>query len=154
MNAHTLRKLVVSALAVFALASFGLAEARAQSSNCNNESWKGAYGFTLTGWRIPDPAQPTHFARAGVGRLVADGRGNLSGAETKSRNGLIIPLTFTGTYQVNTDCTGTAHIVTSDPDEQNRNFNFTITESGEQVVAIQTDQGRAVTVIATRQRGK
>jgi hypothetical protein len=32
--------------------------------------------------------------------MVFDGNGNLSGAETRSHDGLIIPLTFTGTYTV------------------------------------------------------
>ena len=152
MIAHTSKQLVVFALAAFGLTSGALAE-EAHSPRCNNETFKGAYGFTLNGWRIPDPAQPTHFARAGVGRLVSDGRGNLIGTETKSKNGLIVPVSITGTYQVNTDCTGAGHIVTTDPDEHDRNFNFTIVETGQQVMAIQTDQGRAVTVIATKQHG-
>ena len=86
--------------------------------------------------------------------MVFDGRGNLSGAETKSHDGLIIPLTFTGTYTVYTDCTGIGNVITSDPDEGARNFSFAIVESGEQVMAIQTDNGRAITVIATKQRAK
>jgi len=154
-------KLFVFGLAAFTLAA-GLPRANAESaspsqsppSHCTNKTWRGAYGFTLTGWRIPDPAQPTHFARAGVGRLVSDGQGNLIGIETKSKNGLIVPVSITGTYQVNPDCTGSAHIVTNDPDEHDRNFNFTVVEHGEQVMAIQTDQGRAVTVLMTKQIGR
>jgi hypothetical protein len=141
-------------LAAFAIALGALSSARAESPKCDNDTLTGPYGFTLTGWRIPAPDTNLRSARAGVGRIVFDGKGNLSGTETKSHDGLITPLTFTGTYQVLTDCTGTAHVVTSDPDENARNLSFTIIESGEQVMAIQTDQGRAVTVIVTKQRGR
>ena len=154
-------RLAIFGLAAFTLVLGGLAQASAEergdSPQCNNETLKGPYGFTLTGWRVPTPDTNTRSARAGVGRLVFDGRGNLSGTETKSRDGVIIPVSVSGTYQVNTDCTGSGHILTNDPGgpgEQDRNFNFVIIERGEQVMAIQTDQGRAVTVILTQQRAK
>src|SRR5947209_1530322 len=84
-------------LVVFCLGT----ETRAQSPNsCTNANLNGSYGFTLTGWRIPDPTLPEHFARAAVGLFSADGRGNLSGAETKSNNGVVFTVTFTGTYSV------------------------------------------------------
>src|SRR5690348_18310967 len=118
-------RFVVLSLAAFAVAA-ATGSANAENGQCNAEIFKGAYGFTLTGWRIPDPAAPVHFARAGVGRLVADGKGNLSGTESKSKNGVIVPVTFVGTYTVNTDCTGSAHMIVDDPDEHERNFNFTI----------------------------
>jgi hypothetical protein len=158
MTTRSLKKLVISGLAAFTLA-FGCTQAsaddRAESPKCDNDTLKGPYGFTLTGWRIHVPDTNTRSARAGVGRAVFDGRGNVSGSETKSHDGIITLLTFTGSYQVNTDCTGTAHLVTTDTGEDhNRNFNFTIIESGEQVMAIQTDAGRATTVIATKQRAK
>ena|SRR2546423_7336692 len=149
----TSQKLLIIGFAAFAIIA-GVAEARADSPKCDNSTLNDPYGFTLTGWRIPAPDTNTRSARAGVGRMVFDGRGNLSGAETKSHDGLIVPLTFTGTYQVYTDCTGTAHVVTSDPDENARNFSFVIIERGEQVMGIQTDPGRAVTVILTNQRAK
>jgi hypothetical protein len=158
MTTPTSKKLATIGVAAFALVLGGLtqpsADEKTDPAKCDNGTLKGSYGFTLTGWRIPTPDTNVRSARAGVGRIVFDGRGNISGSETKSHDGLIIPLTFTGTYQVLTDCTGTAHVVTSDPGEAQRNLNFTIVELGEQVMAIQTDQGRAVTVIVTKQRAK
>src|SRR4051812_36936738 len=103
MLASVLRRKVGWAVALFSLTLAAPMDANAQGK-CSSETWKGDYGFTLTGWRIPDPTLPEHFARAGVGRLVADGKGNLSGSETKSKNGVILPVTFTGTYTVLTDC--------------------------------------------------
>jgi hypothetical protein len=154
MITSTSKKLLITGFAAFALAVGGVSNARADSPKCDNDTLSGPYGFTLTGWRIPTPDTNVRSARAGVGRMVFDGRGNLSGTETKSHDGLITQLTFSGTYQVLTDCTGTAHVITSDPDENARNFNFAIIERGEQVMAIQTDQGRAVTIIMTKQRDK
>src|SRR5437016_5807018 len=117
----------------------GLTQARADSPKCDNVLLNGGYVVTLTGWRIRLPSTNQRSARAGVGRLVFDGHGNVSGAETKSHDGVIFPVTFTGTYQVMTDCTGTAHLVTTETgEEHNRNFNFVIIESGEQVMAIQS----------------
>jgi hypothetical protein len=153
MTTSISKKLLIVGFAAFALAVGGH-KAIAQSPKCDYNTLNGPYGFTLTGWRIAVPDTNARSARAGVGRLVFDGRGNLSGRETKSHDGLITQLTFTGTYQVLTDCTGTANVVTSDPDENSRNFSFTIIERSEQVMAIQTDQGRAVTIIMTKQRAK
>src|ERR1043166_5288247 len=154
MTTRASKKLCTFGLAAFAVMAGGLFHPVADDPKNNKGTLDGSCGFTLTGWRIPTPDTNIRSARAGVGRIAFDGHGNLSGAETKSHDGLIIPLTFTGTHQVFTDCTGTAHLVTTEAGEPERNFNFTIVESGEQVMAIQTDQGRAITVIVTKQRVK
>jgi hypothetical protein len=44
---------------------------------------------------------------AAVGIFTADASGNLSGSQTRSLAGAIADETFTGTYVVNSDCTGT-----------------------------------------------
>jgi hypothetical protein len=45
---------------------------------------------------------------AAVGQFTADGTGNItSGSQTVSQNGIIGTQTFTGTYSVSTNCTGT-----------------------------------------------
>ena len=150
MNSRIPRKVSACGLAAFALVL--ASEARADMPKCNDNTLTGAYGFTLTGWRIPAPDINARSARAGVGRLVFDGEGNLNGREIKSHDGTIIPVTVTGTYHVLTDCTGTANVLTSDAEQ--RSFSFSIVETGEQVMAIQTDPGHAVTVILTKQRSR
>ena len=158
MTKPAIRTLIIRSLAVFAVASGSIpasADDKPEPPKCDNRILNGPYGFTLTGWRIPAPDTTMRSARAGVGLMVFDGRGILGGSETKSHDGIIIPLTFTGTYTVYSDCTGTAHIVTTEPgQERDRNLNFVVVESGEQVMAIQSDQGRTNTVIATKQRAK
>jgi len=44
---------------------------------------------------------------AAVGRAVLDASGNISGTESRSVGGGFADETFTGTYSVNADCTGT-----------------------------------------------
>jgi len=65
----------------------------------------GKYGFTLTGVVIPATG-PVPIAA--VGRAVLDATGNVSGTESRSVGGGFADETFTGTYTVNPDCTGTA----------------------------------------------
>ena len=141
-------------LAIVGAAMIGLSlpvDTKAESPKpCTNASWDGSYGYKLEGDRIggTDPGP-----RAAVGKIVADGHGNLSGTETKSKDGVILQgLTFTGTYQMLTDCTGSGTVTISDGEV--RHFNFVVVEQSEEVVAIQTDQGRVTTVTATRQKAK
>ena len=69
--------------------------------------------------------------------MNADGHGNLAGTETKSKNGMIFQgLTFTGSYTMLTDCTGTGNLTASDGEV--RNFNFILVEGGEGIFGIQT----------------
>ena len=85
---------------VFALRLISIPKVQAQGS-CTIATFQGAFGYTFTGL--------TGFNAlpfAAVGRLVADGQGNLAGAETDSSNGNIFQRTYTGTYKVNADCTG------------------------------------------------
>src|SRR5215472_10836692 len=86
--------------AVFGLRVASIPKVQAQNS-CTNGSFEGAFGYTFTGLT---GVKALPFAS--VGRLVADGQGNLAGAETDSSNGEIFQRTYTGTYNVNSDCTG------------------------------------------------
>ncbi len=126
-----------------------IAQAGAED-RCSNRSWHGSFGFTLRGWRIggSDPGP-----RAAAGRLTADGSGNLAGTETRSRSGLILRGTFVGTYSVNPDCTGsaTATLSESDGSTEVRHFDFVIVDSGKGIRGVQTDEGRAQILNATRQ---
>jgi hypothetical protein len=69
--------------------------------NCSLRTLNGCYGFTFSGSII------------GVGPIVGigvtnyDGQGHFTGTETVNVNGSGgIPQTSTGTYTVNSDCTG------------------------------------------------
>jgi hypothetical protein len=80
------------------------AAALAHSQSCSLRGAAGKYGYTTSG------TIPTLGAVAGVGNITLDPSGNLSGAQTVSFNGAIVPETLSGTYTVNADCTGTATV--------------------------------------------
>ena len=74
---------------------------RVQAGECSNASLKGAYGFSCEGTVVG--VGPL----AVIGVFSADGNGNGSEVETISFNGVITTgATFTVTYTVNADCTG------------------------------------------------
>lgn len=88
-------------LAAFSLA--GLSPA-AEARSCSTAKTAGNFGFTLSGVvNLPTGAVPI----AAVGRATLDSNGNVSGTEARSVGGGFADETFTGTYTVNADCTGT-----------------------------------------------
>ena len=90
--------------AIFLAALAGITPA-AQAAQCSQAGSAGAYGFTLNGVVIlPTGGVPI----AAVGRAQLDAAGNVSGTESRSVGGGFADETFTGTYTVNADCTGTA----------------------------------------------
>jgi hypothetical protein len=90
--------------AFFLAALMGIAPA-AQAGQCSFGRSAGGYGFTLTGVVIL-PTGPVPIAA--VGRANLDAAGNVSGTESRSVGGGFADETFTGTYTVDADCTGTA----------------------------------------------
>lgn len=74
------------------------------SASCSNSSLDGTYGFS---------ARESSTPLASIGTFTADGAGNItSGQVTQSNNGTISSVTFSGTYTISNDCTGT--ITTTD----------------------------------------
>jgi hypothetical protein len=73
--------------------------------SCSNRTLKGAYGATITGTIAGLP-----FAELDL--VTADGKGNFSGTGTVSYDGSISTVTFTATYSVNSNCSGSASLST------------------------------------------
>ncbi len=90
----------------FFLASLLIVPA-ANARSCSLAGVAGNYGFTLTGVVIL-PTGPVPIAA--VGRIVITAAGTTSGTESRSVGGGFADETFTGTYTVNPDCTGTATV--------------------------------------------
>jgi hypothetical protein len=95
----------------FAIISFvvllaSLASA-AHAANCSTITVAGNWGVTLTGTLIL-PSGPV--PAAAILRATADLQGNLAGTEARSVGGDYADETFTGTWTVNSDCTGAATI--------------------------------------------
>jgi hypothetical protein len=92
-----------------ALASCGIlyaGQAFAQPNQpCKLQDLQGSYGFTLKGDNL---ARGVGYIIAGV--MTSDGSGNITGSGKQTVAGQVSDAEFTGTYQLNADCTGTAHL--------------------------------------------
>jgi hypothetical protein len=96
---------------------FALATGSA-SASCSNSSANGVYGYTVRGFGGPSTPVAT------VGLFTADGAGNItSGKTTASINGTVTTATFTGSYSIAADCTGT---VTTTDSNSNTNHYFVV----------------------------
>lgn len=120
-------------------------EAKKQNaSGCSNATLTGNYAVTLTGFGTPPPQLSPGNASVPValaGLATFDGAGNFTGSFTKSHNGEISTLpSDTGTYAVNSDCTG---IFTDETAAVH--FAIVILDGGTEVFGIQTDIGTAAT---------
>ena len=79
--------------------------AMADDKGCSNATLKGTFAHIGTGIITAPPAMAGPFA--GLGTETFDGNGGVTGNATGSFSGNISSATFTGTYTVNSDCTGT-----------------------------------------------
>jgi hypothetical protein len=90
---------------------FTLALPSVQAQSCGNGTLSGTYRFLANGIGCTTNAQQPHpcpvFPLASVGIITFDGNGNLSGSDVHNVTGLSCSRTFTGTYTVASDCTGT-----------------------------------------------
>jgi len=107
---------------------------------CSATTLNGRYGLTFTGYStngaVPAPITGS-ITVAGVGLVTFDGNGNLSASETVNLGGLIMPVNVTGTYTVNSDCTGS--FTTS-----RAHLNLVIVRNGREILAVNTDPGHVV----------
>lgn len=103
--------LAVSATLVFVLTGWkhGVTAVHAQGG-CSLATLTGNYGFTSSGFTTPNHSiKGTEVPFAVVGAGAFDGAGNFSITYTLAiRGGISQGLTTSGTYTVNSDCTGTA----------------------------------------------
>ncbi|MBS1810168.1 MAG: hypothetical protein JST84_18550 [Acidobacteria bacterium] len=136
--------LLFSVLAIVALpvVSYGQETATAEESKqennarsqppktCSVRTLKGAYGFLIKGAILNLPGLPSG-PTATIGIITYDGTGNLTSTNTSSFNGFVLTQEMTGTYTVNSDCTGT---VQSGP----TTADIVITNNGREVRSIGT----------------
>ena len=115
--------------------------------NCTNNTYKGDYVFTVTGSTVDAHSQPS-VPFAVVGRFTADGQGLITGKQTRNVNGQVFPETYTETYTVHPDCTGSSHKVTSGGGDVH--FDFVLINEGESVVGVETAPGNVLTFRAER----
>jgi hypothetical protein len=129
------RSTIEKTFAIAAVAAIALGivpAAKADDKGCTNAILKGTFAHTATGFEIAPPAIAGPIA--GVGVDTFDGKGGVTTSATVSLNGNSVPITATGTYKVNPDCTGTYVI-------PGTTLFFVIADSGNEIHAICIDSG-------------
>jgi hypothetical protein len=111
-------------------------------ASCSNMTLKGTWANALHGLVYP-PDGSAPLALAGIVKTTYDGKGNFTQVDAVGINGNIAPgwRPGTGTYSVNSDCTGTATI--SVPGNPDLHLQFVIGQSGNTSHFVVTDQGLA-----------
>jgi len=129
-------------VAVFVLALTAAPAAKAADRGCSNATLRGTYSDQDTGTIVG--VGPF----AGVNVDSFDGNGNLTISGISSVNGSVSPGVLTGSYQVNSDCTGTYTVtgggLTVDA------F-FVIDENGNELKIVITDPGNVINCVARKQ---
>jgi len=105
---------------------------------CNPAILVGPYAFQLSGSTdISGTPQPT----ASLGRIVFDGRGNLTGTASATFSGLLLGNPVTGSYEAKSDCSITWKL--QDDSGAYQHFGGTFSADGASVQFTQTDPGGA-----------
>jgi hypothetical protein len=119
----------------------------AHARECSDSTIKGTYAFTIHG-QILTPGGP--LLVDGIARTTFDGNGELTQVSAVAINGNI-PLIWspsTGTYTVNSDCTGTMTLIsTGQPTLQ---LAILVSHSGNHIHTVVTNPGFASTSDAER----
>jgi hypothetical protein len=140
--------------AVTALALSAAPTAKADNKGCSNNSLLGTFAYKGTGFVVTPAVVAGPFAE--VGTQTFDGKGATTTTFTASQNGNIFQTTFTGTYTVNPDCTGTINLVAPPPPPPAPQTQITITlffvidDNLNEFHAIETLPGAVITRIGRR----
>ncbi len=115
--------LIVTAVLVLGLAAWG---------QCSNANVTGKYGFSGTG--LDKKGSPIAL----IGYIKADGKGKFTGTETGSDDGSVITnAPVTGTYTVNSDCTGSGTI--KPKGGKVSHYNLVVVSGGKSLQTLNTD---------------
>ena len=125
--------------------------AKANDKGCTASSLIGTFAYTGTGAITAPPEIAGSVAE--VGTQTFDGRGVTTGTAILSQNGNLSPVSFTGTYMVSPDCTGTITLQVSIPGIPAFPLHvyFVLDNTLTEFHAIETDAGLVVTRIARKQ---
>lgn len=153
MNKRVLTKMFGSVLVT--LASLGSGFAQSSSPACNNNLVEGNYGFTIQGTKLAGMG-PTGL-QVGVAMTQFDGKGNFTQVDTVTINGEVVSdfthTPATGTYTVNSNCTGTFTIDFTDG-RPPVTANFVVVNDGAEIDTVVTSAGGNQGILATSSIGK
>jgi hypothetical protein len=134
-------------LAALTALALGIAPtAKAADKGCSAASLLGTFAYTSVGSIVAPAFVAGPYAE--VGTQIFDGKGGVTFTLMSSQNGNIGPATQTGTYTVNSDCTGT--FTQGDP-TFTAHFSFVLDESTGEFRAICLDSGAIITRVGRRQ---
>jgi hypothetical protein len=111
---------------------------------CSLASIKGSYGYSYTG------TVEGFGGIAAVGPIDFDGTGNTSATYSVNLGGVSFQGSFTGTYTVADDCTGTI-IIDLPLLHLSSNGRFVVVENGREAFFMGVDPGVTVTGVAKKQ---
>ncbi len=106
-------------------------------TTCDATSLKGKYSINFTG-TVYDSQYYTYLLSE-IGFMTFDGAGNFTGTDTYNFDGAATRRTLTGTYTINSDCTGSMTVNASDKSTMvgdiavllgTKEVNFTQTDAG------------------------
>ena len=118
------------------LASGASAMAQSNEGHCSNRTLFGDYGYASEGVLLPAPGVTLQFRSVGMTHF--DGKGNLTWVEHTVVNGTSLGAGWTaasGTYTVNSDCTGTA-VVNTPNSPVPLNLAFMVVREGKEMHSI------------------
>lgn len=103
---------------------------------CSPATLNGEYIYAQDGFLVQGDSR-TPIAQSGIDRF--DGAGNARGVYTASENGKIRRGTYSATYTLKADCSGTLTIA----DSSKKTFHYDIftVPGGDEIVWVQTDPG-------------
>jgi len=151
------KKLVVNVATLFLLmlGALGSGYAQSESAACNNKLIAGNFGFTIQGNKLG--GQGPTGSQVGVAMTEFDGKGGLTQIDTVTVNGEVVAdfthTPATGTYTVNSDCTGTFTINFTDG-RPPVVANFVVVESGSEIDTVVISAGGNQGIIASGSIGK
>lgn len=144
----------IFAIAVLNVLALGVAPtAKAQvgtlvNKGCSNATLQGTFAYTSTGTIISPPEIAGPIAE--VGSETFDGNGSTAATATLSSNGTILQLAITGTYTVNSDCTGSATLQVVSPFQATVDVFFVIDNAGDEFQGMETNDGFVITRVGRR----
>jgi hypothetical protein len=121
-------------------------------NECTQESLKGPYGYVFQGLQFPVPPSVVGAGPvSAAGLMVFDGEGSLAAQDTFNNGMTISHRTGTGTYTVDTDCTGSGAL---GGDFAGLSFYFVIVSRGREFAFVVTNPGTDQPGVAMATRDK
>src|SRR5215469_5790994 len=127
--------------------SFMTVALSAPASQCSLASVAGSYGYTTSGFVALAPGSFVPVAAAG--RITFDGHGNVTGTQTRVVAGSSLDETYSGTYSVNPNCTGSFTVLV-EPDTRTSTVDLVWTDNTNGISAVFTTPGVILTATARR----